>query len=173
MIYKYKCGDMIIRVFVWNNDFQNKVSVEDTKTKNIYNRTIREDSNGKFFTWNRKKIYITNWIKISMKEVKKKIENEENVTSDDLCQAIMSDGIENARFIVPLNTTSCFGFFANGNDFKNTLCKIEERYNRKVKQNYKIVFVPLVPNKNIISSVEYYVDDLILLIQSGCIKIVV
>lgn len=95
MFYKYKCGNEIIRVFVWNDDFHNEVSVEDTKTQKSYDRTIREDENGKFFTWNRNTIYLNDWIKISMKELKEKIENGERITSDDLCQAIMTDGVEN------------------------------------------------------------------------------
>ena len=101
MTYKYKCGNEIIRVFVWNDDFHNEVSVEDTKTRKSYDRTIREDENGKFFTWNRNKIYLNDWLKISMKELKEKIENGEWITSDDLCQAIMTDGIENVRFMTP------------------------------------------------------------------------
>ena len=48
MFYKYKCGNEIIRVFVWNDDFHNKVSVEDTKTQKLYDRTIREDENRKW-----------------------------------------------------------------------------------------------------------------------------
>ena len=64
MTYKYKCGNEIIRVFVWNDDFHNEVSVEDTKTRKSYDRTIREDEKGKFFTWNRNKIYLNDWIKI-------------------------------------------------------------------------------------------------------------
>lgn len=35
MFYKYKCGNEIIRVFVWNDDFHNEVSVEDTKNTKI------------------------------------------------------------------------------------------------------------------------------------------
>ena len=105
MIYKYKCGKEIIKVFVWNDDFHTEVTIEDTKTQKSYDRTIREDKNGRFFTWNRTKIYLNDWIKISMKELKEKIEKDEWITSDDLCQAIMTDGIENARFMVPLNTT--------------------------------------------------------------------
>lgn len=42
MTYKYKCGNEIIRVFVWNDDFHDEVSVEDTKTRKSYDRTIRE-----------------------------------------------------------------------------------------------------------------------------------
>ena len=173
MTYKYKCGNEIIRVFVWNDDFHNEVSVEDTKTRKSYDRTIREDKNGKFFTWNRNKIYLNDWIKTSMKELKEKIKNGEWVTSDDLCQAIMTDGIENVRFVVPLNTTCGFGFFLNGNEFKNTLCRVEERWNREIKQNYKIVLVPVEPDESIASSRDYYTMDFVSLIKSGHIKIVV
>ena len=172
MTYKYKCGNEVIRVFVWNDDFHNEVSVEDTKTRKSYDRTIREDKNGKFFTWNRNKIYLNDWIKTSMKELKEKIKNGECVTSDDLCQAIMTDGIENVRFVVPLNTTCNVGFLLNGNEFKDTLCKVEERWNREVKQNYKIVLVPVEPDESIASSSDYYTMDFISLIKNGNIKIV-
>lgn len=50
MNYNYKCNNEIIRVFVWDDDFHNEVSVEDTKKRRSYNRTIREDEKGKFFT---------------------------------------------------------------------------------------------------------------------------
>lgn len=172
MTYKYKCGNEIIRVFVCNDDFHNEVSVKDTKTRKSYNRTIREDKNGKFFTWSRNKIYLNDWIKISMNKLKEKIENGEHVTSDDLCQAIMTDGIENVRFIAPLSTTGGFGFFSNGNKFKDTLCKIEERRNREVKQNYKIILVPVEPDDSVANSADYYTEDFVSLIKCGNIKIV-
>ena len=142
MTYKYKCGGEIIKVWVWNDDFHNEVIVTNNKNNKGYDRTIREDENGKFFTWNRNKIYLNDWIKTSMKELKEKIEKKEWVTSDDLCQAILSDGIENVRFIVPLNTVCCGGFFLNGNKFKDTICKIKEEWNREVSQNYKLIVVP-------------------------------
>lgn len=172
MIYKYKCGNEVIRVFVWNDDFHNEVSVEDTKTQKSYDRTIREDENGKFFTWNRNKIYLNDWIKISMKELKEKIENGEWITSDDLCQAIMTDGVENVRFIAPMNTRCGFGFFLNGNEFKDILCKVEERWNREIKQNYKIVLIPVEMDESIASSRDYYTMDFVSLIKEGYIKIV-
>ena len=171
MIYKYKCGNEIIKVFVWNDDFHTEVTIEDTKTQKSYDRTIREDKNGRFFTWNRNKIYLNDWIKISMKELKEKIEKDEWITSDDLCQAIMTDGIENVRFMVPLNTT-CGLFFLNGNEFKDTLCKVEERWNREIKQNYKIVLVPEKPDDSVASSCDYYTMDFVSLIKEGVIKIV-
>lgn len=171
MFYKYKCGNEIIRVFVWNDDFHNEVSVEDTKTQKSYDRTIREDENGKFFTWNRNTIYLNDWIKISMKELKEKIENGERITSDDLCQVIMTDGVENVRFIAPLNIRCGFGFFLNGNEFKDTLCKVEERWNREIKQNYKIVLIPVESDDSVANSADYYTEDFVSLIKCGNIKI--
>ena len=75
MFYKYKCGNEVIKVFVWNNEFHSTVSVEDAKTRKSYERTIREDKNGKFFTWNRNKIYLNDWVKISMRELKSEMKS--------------------------------------------------------------------------------------------------
>lgn len=175
MTYKYKCGNEVIRVFVWNDEFHNTVTVEDSNTHNTYERTIREDDNGKFFTWNRNKIYLDNWVEITMRELKDKIENNEWVTTDDLCQAILTDGVENVRFVVPLHTISFRGFgisLCNGNEYKDTICKIEERWNRKVKQNYKIILVPVNDDEEVASYEDYYTLDFVSLIKSGHIKIV-
>lgn len=163
MIYKYKCGDETIRVFVWNDDFHNAVSVEDMNTHKSYDRTIREDDNGKFFTWNKNKIYLNDWIGITMRDLKEKIEKGKWVTSDDLCQAILTDGIENVRFIVPFQIA-----FDNEKDI---VCKIEERFNREVKQNYKIILIP-EKNETGVTYVDYYTSDFVSLIKSGYIKIV-
>lgn len=170
MYYKYKCANKTIRVFVSSYDFDNYVTVEDNGK--LYDRTIYEDKTGKFFTWNHEKIYLDDWLRSSMKKLKQKIENKIRVTTDDLCQAIMSDGIENVRFMVPLNTTCGFGFFLNGNEFKETLCMIKEEPNRNVKQNYKITLIPVNPNRSIASKTEYYTMDFLSLIESGNIQIV-
>lgn len=175
MNYRYNCGNEVVRVWVWNDDFHTEVTVTDNKTNKDYERTIREDENGKFFTWNKNKVYLNDWIRTSMKELKEKVERNEWVTSDDLCQAILSDGIDNARFIVPLNVVSVRGFgisLLDGSKTKDTVCKIEERWNREVKQNYKLVVVPVEPDETVASSDDFYTMDMISLIKSGHIKIV-
>ena len=175
MNYKYKCGKEIISVWVWNDDFHTEVSVSDNKTKRSYERTIREDKGGKFFTWNRNKIYLDNWIRTSMKEVKEKLERKEWVTSDVLCQAILTDGIDNVRFMVPLNIVSMRAFginLLNGSDFKDTLCKIKESYNHEVKNNYKLTVIPVEKDETVASHRDFYTSDMLSLIQSGHIKIV-
>lgn len=175
MNYRYKCGNKEISVWVWNDDFHIEVTVASSKDNKTCDRTIREDENGKFFTWDKNKIYLNDWIRTSMKELKEKVDKKEWLTSDDLCQAILSDGIENVRFIVPLNIVSARGFgisLLDGNKTKETICKIEERYNREVKQNYKIVVVPAEPDETVANSSDFYISDMISLIRSGYIKIV-
>jgi len=175
MNYNYACGNEVIRVWVWNDDFHPEVTVTDNKTKKTYDRTIREDEHGKFFTWNKNKIYLKDWIRTSMKELKEKIERNEWVTSDDLCQAILSDGIENVKFLVPLNIVSVRGFgisLLDGKKTKDTVCRIEERYNREVKNNYKLTLVPIEADDTVASSDDYYTMDMISLIKDGYIKIV-
>lgn len=75
------------------------------------------------------------------------------------------------RFIAPLNIRCGFGFFLNGNEFKDTLCKVEERWNREIKQNYKIVLIPVESDDSVANSADYYTEDFVSLIKCGNIKI--
>lgn len=176
MFYKYNCGKEIITVWVWNDNYHNDVIVTDNITRKSYNRTIRENTNGKFFTWNKNKIYIDNWIKISMRELKEKIKKKEWCTSDELCRAILTEGIENVRLNVPMNIISMKIFdipLADGNQFKKTLCKIEERYNYEVKNNYKLTVTPVNSDESVSKYSDFYTTDMLSLIQDGIIEIVI
>ena len=87
----------------------------------------------------------------------------------------MSDGVENARFIVPMDvvTVRAFGLcIADRSKHKDTLCKIDERWNREVERNYKVILVPVYPDDEVIREEDYYTSDLIELIKHGYIKIV-
>lgn len=162
MTYQYMCGNEVIDVWystVVRGDVAG-VYVGDKQ----YLRTIRTDEKGKFFTWNKHKIYLDNWIRTSMKELKQKIDNKEFITSDDLCVAILSDGVENVRFKVPIN---------NGFEFKITECKIQESWNREVKNKYKLVFVPVESGNAITGKREFYVCDLVSCIEDGSVQIIV
>ena len=174
MFYRYNCGNEVIRVFVYGDDFHTSVSVENSETSRSYDRTIREDENGRFFTWNHKKIYLNDWIRLPMKDLKERMEKGEWVTSDDLCQAILTEGVDNVRFVVPLGVVSVRGFgisMLNGSKCKDVLCKIEEDFNREVKNNYKIKVVPVVSDESVASSDDFYTSDFVSLIRSGHIKI--
>ena len=172
MTYKYKCGDEIIHVWCWDTDYHDYVSV-NTK-EGCYDRTIREDDGGKFFTWNKHKIYLSDWIRITMKELKQKIENGEDVFDHDLSQAIMTEGIENVRFLVPLYVRDFFpviGFFlTSGDETKDVLCKVSESQH-KVSDNYKITVVPVEPDETVESSHSFYTRDMLQMIEHGDIII--
>ena len=174
MHYKYHCGNETIRVWVWSDDFHTTVTVISSKTGKRHDRPIREDNKGTFFTWNKNKIYLNDWIRISMKELKERVEKDEWITSDDLCQAILSDGIENVRLLIPFNVIAARGFgitLFDGKKTKEVVCKIEERWNRKVLQNYKLTVVPVEPDETILSHDDFYVMDMVSLIREGHIKI--
>ena len=92
-----------------------------------------------------------------------------------MCQAILTDGIDNVRFIVPLNIVSMGAFginLLNGSDFKDTLCKIKESYNHEVKNNYKLTVIPVEKDETVASHRDFYTSDMLSLIESGHIKIV-
>ena len=165
MYYKYHCADKIINVFRYGDISHNVVlvRVDQNEIVKAYISEIKKDEKGEFFIWQQNKIYLNDWIKSSMKDFKRMMENKENVTTSDLCQAILSDGVENVRFEVPMNPSSDEGY----------ICKIEEKLDRKVEQNYKIVLVPVHKDENIVSSIEYYINDLLGLIEEDLIKIIV
>lgn len=65
MTYLYDCGNEVIKV--WRNNLcETTVCVETTINGEYceFKRTVREDKKGKFFTWNKNKIYIDNFKKI-------------------------------------------------------------------------------------------------------------
>ena len=171
MRYKYRCGTDVIDVFRWNDD-ERPVNVYDYISDRSLNRSVREDKFGKFFTWNKTKIYLDDYIRISIKDFAERVKNKEWVTSDELCQSILSEGVDNVRFIVPFNTVCCGGWFLEGDKFKDVECKIVEEFNREVKNAYKIHLVPVVKDDTVASSRDFYVSDFCSLIQSGIIKIV-
>lgn len=171
MTYKYQCGEQVIDVW-YSTTVKPKVVTVCTRKKD-YSRTIHEDERGLFFTWNHEKIYLDNWIRTSMKELKQRIDNkDDSVTDDDLCIAIMSDGVDKVRFNVPINKRAGL-FFLDGCDFKMVECKIVESWNREVNNKYKITFVPVIPDVNIADKREFYVSDLISLIKDGYVEIVI
>ena len=172
MYYYYMCGKEKIRVFVWNDDFHTAVSVEDREKRKTYERTIREDECGKFFTWNKNRIYLNDWVRTSMKELQERIDNKERIFSDDLVHAILSDGVVNVRFEVPM-PTRCGFFFVSRDKTKDVVCKIDENVrNYKVKNNYKLTLVPEKEDDEASPYEHYYISDLASLIESGYIKIV-
>ena len=48
---------------------------------------------------------------------------------------------------------------------------MEERFNREVKADYKLVLVPVTPNDDIMYEMEYYTTALAGLLRAGIVKV--
>ena len=176
MNYKYDCGNEEITVWHTGSSDDIFVSVETmVNGYKSYKRSIHEDERGRFFTWNKHKIYLDNYKKISIDSIKKKIDNNDYITDSELCQAIMSTGVDNVRFIIPMSEVDCrvIGLSIIDPTKKNdVVCHIVEDFNRYVKDNYKLRLCPDVVDENTPYYEDYYVTDLVSSLMSGYIKIV-
>ena len=169
MEYNYNVNGEKCKVFVWDDDFHEYVTVR-TKEKG-YNRSIRQDENGKFFTWNKCKVYLENWIRISLEEFNEKIENKEFITSNDLCQMLITEGTENIGVYAPMNRIEMviMGMAFSGSKFdENVECRIEEEYLHTPKDNYKLKLVAI--DKMKYGSNKMYVMDMMSFIRDKRIK---
>ena len=171
MNFKYRCRGHEITVWRWNTEFHPNVEVE-LGNKRIP-KTIQEDEGGRFFTWDKEKIYLEDWIRVSMSEFKKKFENGDWLTSDDLCRSIKTDGAGNVRFKVPMNIiqVSIPGIIqvTNG-ECKTVLCTIIEDWNRKIFDGYKLRLVP-VEDEEVESYHDFYTADFFSMIKAGVVTI--
>lgn len=100
---------------------------------------IKKDENGEFIVYSEHKIYLNDWIRITIDEFNQKIENKEWLTSENLCQTILTEGIDKIRFY--------FNYIV-GRDGKRVEFHIEEGFNRKVHEDYKLKLVPNVNDNN-------------------------
>jgi hypothetical protein len=155
------------------SSFDDTVSIYTNKENVV---PIEKDKNGRYFTWKDTKVYINDWIRTSMLEVKQKVESGETVYADELCNAILSDGVENVRFSVPLDLTfrerTHNKLHGETCKVKETLCRIEESELRKIADGYKITVVPVEQTDEVIEKDDYYLSDFASLICNGHIKIV-
>jgi len=174
MTFKFNNNGEILNVFVRSNEFATSVIVENSKNGKDYERTIREDTDGKFFTWNKHKFYLNDFMPIHMAELKTKVDAGEWITSDEICQAILTEGVDNVRFSVPLNLVSasiCGSTLLDGDKEENVECKVVESYNRKVSTNYKLDLVPVTPSDRYANHRDWYTTDFVSAIRQGYIKI--
>ncbi len=175
MFYRYNINGQIVRVWRWGDDFHTKLEVHCPVKNKIYERTIRKDKRGEeFFTWNKARVYLKDYLWYSIKELKERIRAGEDVMPDDLCQTIAKEGVANVRFICQLHPLTAILPLTNigvydGSKTVEVMCKVvESRY--KVMDAYKIGITPL--ENESVGSEDYYVSDMLSLIKAGTIKIV-
>lgn len=177
MNYLYECGNEIISVYRNSNEFSNKVYVTSDKNKTFDEQEclIQNDKQGKFFIWNNNKIYLDNFKKISIQSIKDKLAKDEWITESELLQAILTEGVENVHFEIPMmKVDGRFMGLCVGDPNKNiaTVCHIEEEFNRMVSDAYKVKLVPDNYDGTTPKREDYYTSDLVSALRSGYIKIV-
>lgn len=97
------------------------------------------------------------------------------ITWNMLKKIIMTKGIENCYFKIPMKKRhKILGVsFTLGNE-KSILteCKIKEKFNRMLNDNYKLEFISIY-NSNLYGREEYYVNDLMTAINDNSIKVII
>jgi len=162
MNFKYNCGTEVIDVNV-NTIMKSETVVVKSRYVEC-KRTIHKDENGEFFTWNGQRVYLDSWIRTTISELQNKIDSLEVIDENDVAVAIISEGVEKIRFQCPLRSED------NNKDYIDTICKIEESANRKVKTKFRLVLTPVECNKQVQRSVDYYIKDFVNMIRKGVIR---
>lgn len=154
---------------VWMNSWSDTIKID-----NKYIRSLRTDDSGKFFTWNKKKFYVDDYKKISINSIKDKINRKEWFTDSEFCQAVLSEGVDNIKFNVPMNIVdfSLFGLtLVDSTKTINKICHIEESYNRFVHDTYKLKLVVDDYDGSTVKTHDYYITDFVSLLRDGYISI--
>ena len=149
MYYNYLCNGEKVRVFKWNYKFRG-VTVD--YKGNEYDLPILTDDKDDYIIWKETKIYLDDFVKISIEELNnKKKEDKYWLIDEYLVTAILSEGVKNVGFVLKEN---------------NTLYKIDEsKY--QVKNNYKITLVG--PDK---LRHDFYIMDFTYMVMDGIFDMV-
>ena len=61
---------------VWRTEYTDMAGVIDVYDNNsrCYKRSLREDENGTFFTWNKEKFYVNDYKKITVNDLKRNLQ---------------------------------------------------------------------------------------------------
>lgn len=114
---------------------------------------------------------------MTIKDIKEMLINGTTFSDQDLCDAIINEGVENVRFLVPLiavkSRSDIISGVVNIDIYKriDTECIIVETDRRMVKDCYKIVLEPIAFTGQTLRSEEFYVSDFVSMLRRGEAKI--
>lgn len=161
----YKCGKDVINIINIHSCPKSVEFIKNYKASRCYQRKIRKDDNGEYFLWNKNKIYLKDWSRTSMKELKEKLEIDGHISSSELVQACLSDGIKNVRLLVPSS-------FFNEIENRYLLCKIKMKGDLLDFWFSDMFFMESINSSfKMQRGVSVFCDSLVSLISSGKIKI--
>ena len=114
---------------------------------------------------------------MTIKEIKEMLVNGTTFSDQDLCDAIINEGVENVRFLVPLiavkSRSDIISGVVNIDIYKriDTECIIVETDRRRVEDCYKIVLEPVNFTGQTLRNGEFYVSDFVSMLRKGEAKI--
>lgn len=175
--YALSNGD-ILSTYIWSELLFNpnasykeiEISFKDKK----YKKELEEDSNGKFFIFEKEKIYLKNYLSKSFEEIWEIVkENPNNLIDDDLYWSLLNH-FEDYYFLMDVNLNDYTKYKLEMKDSEvKSICKLDlnGRYSKSDWQ-YKVSFKTNNENTSMICSVrDLYFSDFISLIRDGSILI--
>lgn len=175
--YALSNGD-ILSTYIWSELLFNpnasykeiEISFKDKK----YKKELEEDSNGKFFIFEKEKIYLKNYLSKSFEEIWEIVkENPNNLIDDDLYWSLLNH-FEDYYFLMDVNLNDYTKYKLEMKDSEvKSICKLDlnGRYSKSDWQ-YKVSFKTNNENTSMICSVrDLYFSDFISLIRDRSILI--
>lgn len=181
--FKMKNGKMLKAYY---NDFfeEEKSNVHGVVSfwvkEKEFERTVRKDETGrKFFTWDREKIYMDNFLAYSPEELVNAFnKGEESVYGDDLCHTLEKHGMDSLHLLIKAKKLDIIS--VGGITIKVQTCssvdkeedydwveyEFVEEYLRMPQDGYKLKVVPFgEKEREAYPKEDFYVCDLVGLIS--------
>ncbi len=166
-----------VNAFVSFSSWNDMVLVRDSDTKEIGCRLHNNPEGELVFNYKGQEVPFINAEKVSMKELKKRVESGKDIFSNDISLAIICDGIENVRFKMEVAVPDCIvpsiGMAICGNKTVKTLCKLVKDNSSYVHDNYKLKFIAADDSEGYgcTCSKRMYTQDLVASIKRGAVEI--
>lgn len=138
-------------------------------------RTVRYDEDGKkFFTWNKKRIYIDDFLAYSPEELVEKITKDKKsaLFGDSICKTLLKYGMDSLSMEIKQNPLDYFDFGGVKIGFRSS--RVDEKslvwvpyhfvkeFNRNPEDCYKLRLDPDVEGY---PQEDYYIEDLISMLK--------
>lgn len=174
--YALSNGD-ILSTYIWSELLFNpnasykeiEISFKDKK----YKKELEEDSNGKFFIFEKEKIYLNNYLSKSFEEIWKSVkENPNNLKEEDLYWSLLNH-FSSYYFLMDVNLNDYTKYKLEMKDSEvKSICKLDlnGRYSKSDWQ-YKVSFKTNENTSMICSVRDLYFSDFVSLIRNGSILI--
>lgn len=178
MFYAYDINGKEVMTQYYGAMFKDDIeslSVDINCGKKQFKRTVHKDCKGRFFTWNKQKVYILDYKRLHMKYLAliladSSVSNRKDITSDELIKSIICDGVRNVRFLIEQEVRCGHSKFIKNTKREYVPYKIEEQFNREILIGYKITLVPEDGDKGY-KELDTYFSDFTSMINEGIIKI--